>query len=129
MNWTLPTEVQKLCLPTALEGGDLLGFAQTGTGKTGVFLITITQFLLKHKEKDSLQNISQQTQQNNATYFPQCVVIAPTRELVIQIHEEFEKLSQASLFTLSLLSGGWILRNKRLDSKIIMILLSPHQVV
>ena len=40
MGWKTPTEVQGLCLPHSLKGHDVAGFAQTGTGKTGVFLIT-----------------------------------------------------------------------------------------
>src|SRR5690606_37598178 len=43
--WEKPTTIQSLCLPITLKGQDLAGFAQTGTGKTGVFLISIAQRL------------------------------------------------------------------------------------
>ena len=46
IGWVTPTPVQKLCLPFSLRGRDVAGFAQTGTGKTGVFLITILNKLL-----------------------------------------------------------------------------------
>src|SRR5688500_13802104 len=41
IGWSAPTPVQKLCLPFTLRGRDVAGFAQTGTGKTAVFLLTI----------------------------------------------------------------------------------------
>ncbi len=71
-----PTEIQDKTLETLLEGRDLLGIARTGTGKTGAFLIPIIHRLL-----ESGRNF-------------QTLVMAPTRELAVQIEEEFRSLSK-----------------------------------
>ncbi len=85
MGWKAPTEVQALCLPHTLRGKDVAGFAQTGTGKTGVFLITLCQsFLSKRPENYS--------NKQNGKATPFCVVIAPTRELALQIQGDAEQL-------------------------------------
>ena len=77
IGWHKPTEVQGLCLPHTLKGKDVAGFAQTGTGKTGVFLITAAQHLIRSKSKSN---------------DPACVILAPTRELAIQIDEECKNI-------------------------------------
>jgi ATP-dependent RNA helicase RhlB len=82
LGWTQPTPVQGLCLPHTLAGRDVAGFAQTGTGKTGVFLITVAEAILKKRAATS-----------DAPKSPLAVVLAPTRELAVQIHEEVEKLA------------------------------------
>lgn len=82
LGWTKPTPVQGLCLPHTLAGRDVAGFAQTGTGKTGVFLITVAQAILKRRAASS-----------DTPNSPLAVVLAPTRELAVQIHEEVEKLA------------------------------------
>ena len=68
-----PTPVQAQALPPALEGKDVLGTAQTGTGKTLAFLIPIIEMLLREPAR-----------QVNA------LVLLPTRELAMQVHEQYE---------------------------------------
>jgi ATP-dependent RNA helicase RhlB len=80
LGWERPTPVQGLCLPFTLKGRDVAGFAQTGTGKTGVFLATFAQRFLARDDKKA--------NQVNGTAMPFAVVLAPTRELAIQIHED-----------------------------------------
>lgn len=70
-----PTEIQDKTLEYLLEGRDLMGLAQTGTGKTGAFLIPLIHRLLSKREKF------------------QVLVLSPTRELAIQIEEEFKSLT------------------------------------
>jgi len=70
-----PTEIQDRTLEMLLEGRDLLGIAQTGTGKTGAFLIPIIEQLL---------------QQNQKSY---ALIVVPTRELAIQVEEEFRGMT------------------------------------
>ena len=95
LGWSKPTPVQGLCLPFTLSGRDLAGFAQTGTGKTGVFLITVAELLLKKREMNTLNQES-----------PFAVVLAPTRELAVQIHEEVEKLaSKLNIRSLAVFGG------------------------
>ena len=76
--YTEPTPIQEKAIPLLLRGKDLLGCAQTGTGKTAAFAIPILQnlFLDKHRDKSRDRKIS-------------CLVVTPTRELAIQIAESF----------------------------------------
>ena len=69
------TPIQSLTLPSALTGKDVAGQAQTGTGKTAAFLLVIFQRLLESQARD---------QGNN----PRALVLAPTRELALQIHKD-----------------------------------------
>src|SRR5437868_8168817 len=75
--YTNPTPIQEQGIPVVLEGKDLLGCAQTGTGKTAAFAIPILQNLYnnKHEEKGSW-NIK-------------ALILTTTRELAIQIDESF----------------------------------------
>lgn len=68
------TPIQAQVLPVALEGKDVAGQAQTGTGKTGAFLVTIFTRLLNLTDRNPL--------------IPSALIVAPTRELAFQIHEE-----------------------------------------
>ena len=70
------TPIQALTLPPALEGDDVAGQAQTGTGKTAAFLLVIFNQLLKQKFDGYGNN-------------PRSLIVAPTRELASQISEEF----------------------------------------
>jgi ATP-dependent RNA helicase RhlB len=80
LNWSKPTPVQGMCLPLTTKGKDVAGFAQTGTGKTGVFLITIANRLLNERvETESMK-------------YPFAVILAPTRELALQIQNDADDL-------------------------------------
>ncbi len=68
------TPIQAQVLPVALEGKDIAGQAQTGTGKTGAFLVTVLTRLLRRPERPP--------------NLPAAIIVAPTRELASQIHEE-----------------------------------------
>ena len=74
------TPIQEQAIPKLLEGHDLLGVAQTGTGKTASFAIPILQDLALDKNN---------TRKNRKI---QSLIIAPTRELAIQIADSFKKL-------------------------------------
>ncbi|KAL5708083.1 RNA helicase [Ranunculus cassubicifolius] len=74
MGWKVPSKIQIEAIPHALEGKDLIGLAQTGSGKTGAFALPILHALLEHPQA-----------------FFACV-LSPTRELAIQINEQFEAL-------------------------------------
>ncbi len=76
--YTQPTPIQQQAIPVALEGRDLLGCAQTGTGKTAAFSIPILQHLFLQKQEGKLpKTIS-------------ALILTPTRELAIQINESME---------------------------------------
>ncbi len=87
------TPIQEKVLPLALAGRDVAGQAQTGTGKTAAFLITIFTRLLRRKRPGPARG-------------PRALVIAPTRELVVQIRGDAEALGQhTGLQTLAVFGG------------------------
>ena len=87
--FTTPTPIQAQAIPAALEGKDVLATAQTGTGKTLAFLIPLIEFLSRAPSRrvDAL-------------------VLLPTRELAIQVNDEYEKLRTKALPKAALVIGG-----------------------
>ena len=88
------TPIQAATLPLALAGRDVAGQAQTGTGKTAAFLVAMFKRLLEQPP--------QQAPGNN----PRALIIAPTRELAIQIHKDAELLGRHTGLRLGLVYGG-----------------------
>ena len=84
-----PTPVQEQAIPPALEGKDVLATAQTGTGKTLAFLIPVISML----ERSTGRNI-------------ETLILVPTRELAIQVHEVYEQLRGNKLGPAALVIGG-----------------------
>src|SRR5437764_884235 len=77
--YTEPTPIQSKAIPIAIDGKDLIGIAQTGTGKTAAFVLPILQRLAEHPASRSMSR---------------ALIVAPTRELVIQIEEATRKYSR-----------------------------------
>src|SRR5690349_12369592 len=100
--FTRCTPIQEKVLPLALAGRDVAGQAQTGTGKTAAFLITIFTRLLAHERP-------------GRPAAPRALVIAPTRELVVQIANDARLLGQATPFTIHAVFGGIDYRKQRAD--------------
>jgi len=89
-----PTEIQDRTLETLLEGKDILGIAQTGTGKTGAFLIPIIEKLLQKRVN------------------PYALVVVPTRELALQVEEEFKSMAKGlGLYSACFIGGTNINRD------------------
>ena len=89
MGFSTPTSIQIKSMPVILSGRDMMGIAQTGTGKTFAYLLPI----LKHWK---FQN----------THTPRVLILVPTRELVVQVAEEVVKLTQyMSVRTLGVYGG------------------------
>jgi ATP-dependent RNA helicase RhlB len=88
----LCTPIQALAIPLALQGKDLAGQAQTGTGKTAAFMVPLLQRLLSVEGKGNQQ--------------PRALILAPTRELVIQIHKDAELLGKHSGLRIGVVFGG-----------------------
>ncbi|MBA3565024.1 MAG: DEAD/DEAH box helicase [Gammaproteobacteria bacterium] len=89
------TPIQAQTLPLALAGRDVAGQAQTGTGKTAAFLLAGFQYLLTRPAP-------RQRRLND----PRAIILAPTRELAVQIHKDAEVLAQHTGFSLGLAFGG-----------------------
>ncbi len=92
-SYTDPTPIQIQAIPVVLEGKDLLGIAQTGTGKTAAFAIPIIQRLENDKHVNRNRKI-------------RSLVITPTRELAIQIHENFKAYSKHTDLKSNVIFGG-----------------------
>jgi hypothetical protein len=90
MRYATPTPIQRHSIPIALDGNDLMCCAQTGSGKTCAFLLPVIAALSKIKPNDDAKNANANGEIQGAS--PRCVVLAPTRELAIQIELEAQKL-------------------------------------
>jgi ATP-dependent RNA helicase RhlB len=93
--FTRCTPIQAMTLPISLPGGDVAGQAQTGTGKTLAFLVTLVNRLL-----------SRPALANRGPADPRAMILAPTRELAIQIHKDAEKFAGDLGLKFALIYGG-----------------------
>ena len=89
------TPVQNAVLPHSLDGRDIIAQAQTGTGKTAAFLISILAYDLENPSLDE-----------RPPGTPYALIIAPTRELVMQITKDAESLSKYTDISVASLVGG-----------------------
>ncbi len=90
-----PTPIQEQAIPIVLNGQDLLGCAQTGTGKTAAFAIPILQLLHNKRPTDS-----------RAPTLIKSLILTPTRELAIQIHESFSAYGKHTGLRHAVIFGG-----------------------
>jgi ATP-dependent RNA helicase RhlE len=91
--YKIPTPIQKEAIPIVLRGTDLLGCAQTGTGKTAAFAIPILQLLHASKTYDKKRKI-------------RSLIVTPTRELAIQINESFKAYGRFTGLNSTVVFGG-----------------------
>jgi ATP-dependent RNA helicase RhlE len=91
--YTTPTPIQAQSIPIVLQGKDLLGCAQTGTGKTAAFAIPILQLLSATKTNEKRKKI-------------RSLIVTPTRELAIQIGESFNAYGRHTGLTCTVIFGG-----------------------
>lgn len=95
MGFSYCTPIQSLALPLTLDNRDVAGQAQTGTGKTMAFLTSTFHALLTHPAPP-----------NRAKNQPRALLMAPTRELAVQIHTDAQQLAQATGLSMGLAYGG-----------------------
>jgi ATP-dependent RNA helicase RhlE len=109
--FSFPSFIQAQAIPPALAGQDILGIAQTGTGKTLAFAIPMIQRLM------SIQGRG--------------LVLVPTRELAVQIHETFKKVGHPLGFHCAVLIGGEDIRiqKKQLDANPRIIIATPGRLI
>jgi ATP-dependent RNA helicase RhlE len=118
--YTMPTPVQGLAIPPALEGRDVLGIAQTGTGKTAAFALPIINALLKSErprgpkpefdpdrrpEKKNGRRNGQRGKRPPA-FLPRALILSPTRELATQIMDSFREYARHTDLRQMAIFGG-----------------------
>ena len=97
MGYKEATPIQAQAIPAILQKGDLIGSAQTGTGKTAAFALPILQKLWNHRPKG----------------MPRALILEPTRELAAQVLENFQKLGSTMNLKAALVHGGVGFGNQR----------------
>ena len=110
-----PTEIQAKTIPLLLRSDrDVIAQAQTGTGKTATFGLVFTDKLTPRKQKS-----------------PQAIILAPTRELAIQVAEELNSLKGAKNFSIAPIYGGqsWGMQRKHLSAGVDIVVGTPGRVM
>jgi ATP-dependent RNA helicase RhlE len=87
MGYVTPTPIQEQAIPVVLRGGDVIGSAQTGTGKTAAFALPIIQRLAGHGAL-------------------RCLILEPTRELALQVEDAFQKFAKFTDLRVTIVYGG-----------------------
>ncbi|GJQ85429.1 hypothetical protein Trydic_g23857 [Trypoxylus dichotomus] len=106
LKWKEPSKIQKEAIPVALQGKDVVGLAETGSGKTAAFALPILQALLENPQR----------------YF--ALILTPTRELAFQISEQFEALGSSIGVKCAVIVGGMDMMSQAL-----MLAKKPHVLI
>ena len=116
LGYTSPTPIQEKSIPYVLMGRDILGSAQTGTGKTASFTLPMIEILASGRAKARL---------------PRSLILAPTRELAAQVAESFEKFSTYHKLNMALLIGGvsFADQNAALDKGVDVLIATPGRLL
>lgn len=111
--YTQPTPIQNQAIPLALEGRDLIGLAQTGTGKTAAFTLPIIEQLVDGPSRT------------------RALILAPTRELAVQVEESFQKYSRGLKLKVAAIYGGVSLepQSKALKKGVDVIVATPGRLL
>ena len=114
--YTTPTPIQAGAIPVAVAGRDVLGIAQTGTGKTASFVLPLLTRLEKGRARARM---------------PRSLILAPTRELAAQVSEAFVAYGSNHKFTIALLIGGVSFGEqlKKLDRGVDVLIATPGRLL
>ncbi len=114
--YTKPTEIQAQAIPVVLQRRDLIGIAQTGTGKTASFVLPMLTLLESGRARARM---------------PRTLILEPTRELAAQVHENFEKYGKNHKLSVALLIGGVSFdeQNKVLDRGADVLIATPGRML
>src|SRR3954466_8610626 len=114
--YTVPTPIQEQAIPIVLQGRDVLGIAQTGTGKTAGFTLPMIDRLAAGRSKARM---------------PRSLVIAPKRELAHQVALSFEKYAKHQKLTWALLIGGVSFDEqvRKLDRGVDVLIATPGRLL
>jgi len=114
--YTKPTEIQAQAIPHLLEKKDLIGIAQTGTGKTASFVLPMLTLLENGRARARM---------------PRTLILEPTRELAAQVAENFEKYGKNHRLSMALIIGGVSFedQNKKLDRGVDVLIATPGRLL
>ncbi|MCP5412584.1 MAG: DEAD/DEAH box helicase [Alphaproteobacteria bacterium] len=114
--YTSPTPIQARTIPLALQMRDVIGIAQTGTGKTASFTLPMIEMLSKGRAKARM---------------PRALVLEPTRELADQVSESFDKYAKYTKLSHALLIGGTSMDEqvKKLDRGVDVLIATPGRLM
>uniref|UniRef100_K7FX68 RNA helicase n=1 Tax=Pelodiscus sinensis TaxID=13735 RepID=K7FX68_PELSI len=104
--YTRPTPVQKHAIPIIKDKRDLMACAQTGSGKTAAFLLPILSQIYTDGPGDALRAMKENGRYGRRKQYPISLVLAPTRELAVQIYEEARKFAYRSKVRPCVVYGG-----------------------
>mmetsp|Transcript_35252 Transcript_35252/g.85465 ORF Transcript_35252/g.85465 Transcript_35252/m.85465 type:complete len:561 (-) Transcript_35252:165-1847(-) len=119
-----PTPVQKYSVPIGEAGRDLMAFAQTGSGKTAGFFFPIIMSMIRHGGSDPPDNARRRV-------YPEALVLAPTRELAQQIHEESRRFTYCTGIGSVVIYGGADVRDqlRQIDRGCDLLVATPGRLV
>src|SRR5882757_5046190 len=125
LGYTRCTPIQAQTLPFALAGRDVAGQAQTGTGKTAAFLIALFNRLLTDPD------LADKPSNGPRASAPRAIVIAPTRELAVQIHSDAEGIAKYAGLRLAIVFGGVDYEKQRriLEEGVDVLIGTPGRVI
>ncbi|HEY0112697.1 MAG TPA: DEAD/DEAH box helicase [Allosphingosinicella sp.] len=111
-----PTPIQRQAIPSVLMGRDLIGIAQTGTGKTAAFVLPMIDILGEGRSRARM---------------PRSLILEPTRELAMQVSENFEKYGKYHKLTMALLIGGTNMADqiKKLEKGVDVLIATPGRLM
>src|ERR671924_1377679 len=114
--YTTPTPIQDQAIPHVLARRDVLGIAQTGTGKTASFVLPMLTLLESGRARARM---------------PRTLILEPTRELAAQVHENFEKYGKNHRLSVALLIGGVSFedQNRILDRGADVLIATPGRLL
>src|SRR6059058_3338736 len=104
--YTEPTPIQISAIPLILAGHDVIGIAQTGTGKTAAFVLPILMKLAELKQTATQAYNTARNRQSGSDRGPRALVVAPTRELVVQIEENVRAYAKHVPLRMATVFGG-----------------------
>jgi superfamily II DNA/RNA helicase len=116
VGYTTPTPIQEQAIPYVLQGRDLLGCAQTGTGKTAGFVLPMLEILDAGRARARM---------------PRSLILEPTRELAAQVAENFEAYGKYHKLSMALLIGGetMVEQVRALDSSVDVLIATPGRML
>jgi superfamily II DNA/RNA helicase len=114
--YDVPTAIQRQAIPSVLMGQDLVGIAQTGTGKTAAFVLPMIDILGEGRSRARM---------------PRSLILEPTRELAAQVAENFEKYGKYHKLNMALLIGGTNMADqiKKLERGVDVLIATPGRLM